>query len=376
MRAITGGKIVTEFEILENHVLLIEGAIKGIIHKDKFREEDYEVIDAEGMFVSPGFIDLHIHGSGGCDVMDSSFEALERISNVVVETGVTSFLATTMTMSRDKIINSLKCIENFKGEVSGAKILGAHLEGPFISKKFKGAQDEEYILKPEIGMIDKYIDSIKIITLAPEEDEGYKFIKHYNDKKVILSIGHSDAKFTEAVEAIENGVSYATHVFNAMRGLHHREPGVVGAVFSKQVYCELIADGIHVNKVFFDTLVRIIGKEKIILVTDCMRAGSMQPGIYELGGQKVLVDENSARLSDGRLAGSTLKLNEGARNIYRNTDCSINEIVNMATINCARAIGVDGEIGSIEVGKSADIILFDDDFNVKHVIIDGRSVLR
>lgn len=376
MRAIIGGKIITENEILENHVLLFDRDIKEIIHKDNFQDKVYELIDAEGMYVSPGFIDLHIHGSGGCDIMDSSFEALEKISNVVAETGVTSFLATTMTKDISEIKKSLRNISLFKGMVSGAKVLGAHLEGPFISKKFKGAQDEKYILKPEVGIIDDYIDEIKIITLAPEVDEGNNFIKHYKNKGIVLSIGHSDAGYKETVRAIDDGVSYATHIFNAMKGLHHREPGVVGAIFQKRIFCELIPDCIHVNKDFLDTLIRIIGKEKIILITDCMRAGGMLEGVYELGGQEVFVDKNSARLSDGRLAGSVLKLNQGVKNVFENTSYSINEIVNMATINCARAIGVERKIGSIEAGKSADIILFDEGFNVKHTIINGKSVLR
>ncbi|MCM1992768.1 N-acetylglucosamine-6-phosphate deacetylase [Oceanirhabdus seepicola] len=377
MRAITNGKIITENGILEDHILLFSDRIEEIIPQNDFKNITVdEIINANGDYISPGLIDLHIHGVGGYDTMDGTFDALNTISKVVAQEGVTAFLPTTMTMEKKKIIHAMNNIRENINKVQGAKILGCHMEGPFISKKYKGAQCEEYIMKPDDFLIEGITDIIKIITLAPEEDEGNKFIKEMNKRGIVLSVGHSNATFDETIQGIEAGISYATHTFNGMRGLHHREPGVVGAIFSKDIYCELIADKIHVHKGFFDAFIKINGKNKVILVTDSMRAGCMNCGEYELGGQRVLVDESSARLVDGTLAGSILKLKDGVKNIKDNTSYELKDIIKMASLNCAHVLGLENEIGSIKKGKHADIILFNDEFKVNHTIINGKSVYK
>ncbi len=377
MRAITNGKIITENEILKNHILLFSNRIEDIIQQNDLKNYIIdEIIDAKGAYVSPGLIDLHIHGAGGYDTMDGTFEALNGISKVIAKAGVTSFLPTTMTMEKNKIIHAIKNIRENKNKVQGAKILGCHMEGPFISKKYKGAQCEDYIMKPDESLIEGFTDIIKIITLAPEEDEGNKFIKEMNKRGIVLAVGHSNATFDETIQGIEDGISYATHTFNAMRGLHHREPGVVGAIFSKDIYCELIADKIHVHKGFFEGFIKINGENKVILVSDCMRAGCMRSGEYELGGQKVLVNESSARLVDGTLAGSILKLKDGVKNIKDYTCYELEDIIKMVSLNCAHVLGLEDEVGSIKKGKLADIIIFNDDFQVNQTIIEGKSVYK
>lgn len=375
MKAIINGKIILENSILENHVLLYDEKIIDIIKKSDTKLDIIEeVLDAKGNYVSPGFIDLHIHGSNGFDTMDGTINSLNSISKSVVKTGTTSFLPTTMTMSKESIINALENVRSYMNKnLEGAKVQGVHLEGPFINKKYKGAQNEKYIIKPDYDFIKDYLDILKIVTFAPEQDDDYKFINSMKKhKNIILSMGHTNATFEEAIKAIDNGITYAAHTFNAMKGLHHRDPGVVGAVFSRDIYCEIIADNIHVHKGFFQAFIDINKKDKVILITDSIRAGCLKCGEYELGGQKVIVDEHASRLEDGTLAGSILKLNEAIRNIRINTNYKLNEIVNMASLNPAKVIGIDNELGSIEKGKITDIVIFDEYINVLKTIINGN----
>lgn len=378
MKAIVNARIILKDCIKEDCVLLYDEKIMDIVPKEEIDsfEEFEEVVDAQGNYVAPGLIDVHIHGSGGSDVMDGTFEALNNISKAIVKNGVTSFLPTTMTMSKEHVVKAFEKIkEAMNKKLDGAKVQGAHMEGPFINPKFKGAQNEKYIMSPDYELIEPYLDILKIITMAPEMDENNEFINKFKgNKNIRLSMGHTNASFEEAMNAIDNGVTYATHTFNAMTGLHHREPGVVGAVFSRNINCELIADTIHVHPGFFQAFIDINKKDKVILITDSMRAGCLKSGEYDLGGQKVLVDDSSARLEDGTLAGSILKLNEAVRNVRNNTNFELFDLVNMASLNQAKAIGLDDKIGSIEKGKIADLVIFDEDINAIKTIIEGNIV--
>lgn len=381
MKAIKNGKIVLLDKVLNGYVLLFDEIIKDIIPNDEFiklygENDQIEIIDANEAYISPGFIDMHIHGSDGFDVMDGNNEALMRIAKAIVKNGVTSFLPTTMTMSKEMIYKALDNIKNFMNKDNPfARILGAHLEGPFINKKYKGAQKEDFIIEPSFDFIKDYLDVIKLITIAPEMDKDYKFIeKLKKETNIIISMGHTNATYEEAMEAIDKGVSYTTHMFNAMTPLNHRNPGVVGAALDSDVFCELIADKIHVNPAMFRLLKRVKTEDRIVLITDSMRAGCLKDCISELGGQKVIVKNNSARLTDGTLAGSILKLNEGLKNFKENTDSSICEVVKLASYNPAFKLGLDNEMGSIEVSKLADLVIFDEDFNVLKTFIKGREV--
>lgn len=385
MKIIKNGKIITKENIFIDKVLVFEEKILDIIEEknlDEYIEKaniaNIEVIDAKGKYVSPGFIDIHVHGCGGSDTMDGTLEDIEIISSNVCKNGVTAFLPTTMTMEKGKIYEALNVIRKSMGiKNKGAKVVGAHMEGPFINPRLKGAQNEKYIEKPDYNFIKEYLDTIKIITLAPEMDKDYEFIKKVKrDTDIVLSIGHTNATYEEAMEAIELGVSHGTHTFNAMSPLHHRNPGVVGAIFNSDVTCELIADKIHVHPGAFNVLINVKGFNKVVLITDCMRAGNLNEGNYDLGGQKVIVKENSARLEDGTLAGSILSLNNGVKNIFKNTNLSLQQVVSMASINPAKIINMEHKKGSIEIGKDADIVVFDEEFNIKTTIVEGNIVFK
>ncbi|MTK11196.1 MAG: N-acetylglucosamine-6-phosphate deacetylase, partial [Clostridiaceae bacterium] len=375
--------VILENCILEDKVVLFDTQIKELINKIEFEKNvnegsynEIDIIDAKGSYVSPGFIDLHIHGSGGRDAMDGELEDLKVISQSIAQNGVTGFLPTTMTMSKEKIYKALDNIkEGMKLDLGGAKVLGAHMEGPFINPKYKGAQKEDYIIEPDYNFIKGYEDVIKIITLAPEKDTNSEFIKSIKkNTNIVISIGHSDATYEEAMESIEKGVSHATHLFNAMSPLNHRKPGVIGAVFNSNINCELIADKIHVHPGVFQTVINIKGVNKVILITDSMRAGCMKDGVSELGGQKVIVKDNSARLEDGTLAGSILTLNKAVKNMVENTNLNIYQAISMVSLNSAKDIGISDRKGSIEEGKDADIVIFDEEYNVRHTIVEGKTV--
>jgi len=369
MKAIINAKIITDGKILVGYNLLF---VQKIITITKELPIWAEVIDAGGAYLSAGFVDIHIHGSGGADVMDATPESLEIISQTLLQTGTTSFLATTMTMSPLEIDKALLNLQHHKNSVTGAKIVGVHLEGPFINAQKHGAQNPEYIQQPNIEIIASYLEMIKMITLAPEVEGAKAFMaylqKHY--PKIVLSIGHSDATYMQSQQSFKEGITHATHLFNAMNPLHHREPGIVGAVLANNsISCDVIADLIHIHPAFFN-LVYMLKQEQLLLITDAMRAGCMKCGTYTLGGQKVIVEEGEARLEDGTLAGSVLKFNEALKNFYNHSEIKLPELIAMVTKLPAQKLGL--EIGELKEDYPADLVLFDEAFRVLKVFLDGE----
>lgn len=370
MLAIKNAKIVLEDRIEEGKVLLFSDKIEKITDNIP---EGYEVIDAHGGYVTPGFIDLHIHGYLGKDVCDANVDSIKTIAGGLVENGVTGFLPTTMTVDMEVIKGALDACREVRnsGEYYGSTILGVHAEGPFISASKKGAQDERYILKPDADFVKANADIIKIITLAPEEDKDFAEIKKMAEETdVVVSMGHTSADYKTAMESTKNGVKHATHLFNAMTPMTHRAPGVVGAALNSDVTCELIVDTYHVDPALYEMVYRMKGR-KLCFITDCLPAGGLPEGEYTLGGAKIIYKNNLCKLEDGTIAGSVLKLNKGVWNVFTNTSIPLHECVNCATLNPANAIGVADRKGSIEVGKDADIVILDNEFNVKKTIIGG-----
>ena len=369
MKAILNAKILLDDKFIEGKVLLFDHKIVNII--DKIDLTGIETIDVNGAYVSAGFIDLHIHGNGGADVMDATPDALEMISSTLLQTGTTSFLATTMTMSNQDIDKALQNIQLHARRVTGANVLGIHLEGPFINASKHGAQDKKYVQKANMSLIENYMQEIKMITLAPEIEGSEHFVKLLTKEHphIVLSIGHSDASYEETGESFTWGVSHATHLFNAMNPYHHRKPGIVGAVFDFDVTCDIIADLVHTHPSVLE-LVQTVKKDKLILITDAMRAGCMKCGTYDLGGRSVEVNEGKAVLEDGTLAGSVLKMNDALANMRRHTSMNIVEIINSATKIPARKLGINK--GELKEGYDADIVIFDENFSIISTIVSGE----
>ena len=375
---IIGGKIVLPEAVIEGKALAFSketGKIEGIVDTVP---AGAEVIDAGGNYVAPGLVDIHIHGYLGEDTCDAKPEGIKKMAYGVAQNGVTSFLPTTMTVAKNEIIDALNAVRSVKEESKtwdGAEIIGVHAEGPFINPNKKGAQAEENILVPDADFILENADIITSVTLAPEMDPDHKCIKKLAaESKVLVSMGHTDAKFEEAMSAARDGVNHATHLFNAMSALAHRNPGVVGAALaSENVSVEVIADTFHINPGLYSIVAKVKG-DKMVLITDCTRAGGMPDGEYDLGGQPIFLKGIECRLADGTIAGSVLKLNNAVRNVLANTTLPVNEVFKMASLNPATSIHCADRIGSLEAGKDADIIIVDNDINVLRTIKKGRTI--
>lgn len=375
MKAIKNGKIILKDRVIDGYALLISNVIEGILPADNI-PQNAEIIDAQGGYVAPGLIDLHIHGYLGKDVCDGEEESIRTISKGLLANGVTGYLPTTMTVDMAVIRKALETCRALKAESEdwdGSVILGCHAEGPFISESKKGAQDPKYILKPDAAFVKEYADIIRTITLAPETDtEDFAAIREIcRDTDVVVSMGHTSADYDTAMHSTEAGVKHVTHLFNAMTPLAHRAPGVVTAAFNADVSCEVIVDTFHVDKCFYDLLWKIKGR-KLCFITDCLPAGGLPYGEYTLGGAKIIYRDIVCRLEDGTVAGSVLHLNHGVRNVWQNSSIPLHECVNCASLNPATVLGIDDRKGSIEVGKDADIIVLDTDFEVQKTIIGGK----
>lgn len=375
MKCIINGKVILKDKILENVAIIFGDKIEKILDMNDVIVSDYEIIDAKGNYVSPGLIDMHIHGYLGADASDGDADGIKKMAEGIVKNGVTSWCPTTMTVSKKEIETAFDVIREVKnsGVYYGSKILGVNSEGPFINAAKKGAQAEEHILKPDASFIKKHADIIKLFTVAPEVEGALECIEEvWADTNVLISMGHTNATYEEAILGIEKGVRHTTHLFNAMTPLSHRSPGVVGASLSSdEVGAELIADTFHVDKGLFGLVAKLKG-DKLCLITDCIRAGGMPDGDYTLGGQPLHKEGIKCLMPDGTIAGSVLKLNEAVYNLYKNSSLSLCEAVACASLNPAKMLGEDKEIGSIEVGKKADIIIADDKFNIVTTIIDGE----
>lgn len=375
MKAIIGGKIILKDRIVENSALLFSNVIEGVVPLGSVPKEA-EVIDAKGKYVAPGLIDMHIHGYLGKDVCDGEEESIRTISKGLLANGVTGYLPTTMTVDMKVIRKALETCRSLKEESKdwdGSTILGCHAEGPFISESKKGAQDAKYILKPDAAFVKEYADIIKTITLAPETDENdFAAIREITrDTDVIISMGHTSADYETAMASVNAGVKHATHLFNAMTPMQHRAPGVVAAALNSDVSCELIVDTFHVDVSLYNMLWRLKGR-KLCFITDCLPAGGLPEGEYTLGGAKIIYKGIVCRLEDGTVAGSILHLNKGVWNVYTNSNIPLYECVNCASLNPATAIGIDKAKGSLDIGKDADIIITDSEFNVEKTIIGGK----
>ncbi|MFP5109785.1 N-acetylglucosamine-6-phosphate deacetylase [Neobacillus sp. C211] len=377
-----GIQVYAEDILIENGFIKINnGKIVEIGSMEELENEnEFEVIELPGHYKAiPGLIDVHIHGVNGADTMDATKEALDTMVTALPKEGTTSFLATTMTQEGKQIenalINAAQYIEKQKPN-GKAEILGLHLEGPFVNAKRAGAQPIQHIIDPDLALFQKWQNltngNIKLVTLAPERTGGLEMIRYLKSNGIIASIGHTDATFDEVDQAIDAGANHVTHLFNQMRGLHHREPGVVGAAFLRdELKAEIIVDGVHVRPEMVKLAFKQKQSEGLILITDSMRAKCLKNGKYDLGGQEVTVRNGKAVLKDGTLAGSILKLGHAVKNIIAYTSCPLEDAIEMASVNPAKQLNIYDRKGSIAVGKDADIVILDEQLEVYMTLCHG-----
>ncbi len=374
MKCIKGAQIILPREVVTGKALLFDEKILGLVNEGEI-PADAEIIDATGCFVAPGLVDVHIHGYLGEDASDGVADGIRKMAEGVMKNGVTTFLPTTMTVSMPEIERALDTVRSLQEESKtwrGAYLAGVNAEGPFINESKKGAQAAEHIKKPDAEFILKHQDIIRLCTIAPEVEGGLEAIERITENSnVRVSVGHTDATFEQAQQAFAAGATQVTHLFNAQTGLHHRKPGVVGAALASDAYAELIADTFHVHTGLFSLVAKCKG-DKLILITDCTRAGGMPDGEYTLGGQKIIVKGIRCLLEDGVIAGSVLKLNNAVKNVHTYTDLPLYEVVAAASLNPANAIGLGDTKGSIEAGKDADLIITDMNFDIKKTIMQGE----
>lgn len=330
--------------------------------------------------VFPGYIDMHIHGSAGFDVMDANKKSIRGMARSLVKEGTTSFLATTMTQTVEAIENALGNISNFETSADEAEVLGIHLEGPYLSTRQAGAQPIEHIIEPSIEQFNHWQsisgNRIKQITIAPEVRNGFDLVKSLGEQGVIVSIGHSDATAVELERAVKLGAKQATHLYNQMRQFHHREPGVVGSILvDERIKAEIIVDLIHSHPHAVKIAYLIKKASGVILITDAMRAKGLPYGDYDLGGQIVHVTNEGAHLSTGALAGSILTMDQAVRNVQKCTGCSLQELVAMSSTNAAKQLSLSTK-GYIAEGLDADLVILDKDLHIKKTICRGNIVFE
>lgn len=373
-------KIITPYEVLLGYGIKIkDNRIVDINLEHLLEDSGEEIIDGDGNYLSPGFIDIHNHGNSGYDVMDCTEEALDKMGEFHLSNGVTSYLGTIITSSYDDMIGAMENIAAYNNKDNIANILGIHLEGPFFDIGKKGAQPEEFIRLPNLKDIENMIQiskgKMKMVSLAPELKGALQIIQKLKANNIAVAMAHTNSTFESAKRGIDFGITIATHLYNGMRSFSHREPGVIGASLTDdRVYCELIYDRIHLHDGAVQIALKMKGYDKIVLVSDAMMAAGLKDGEYLLGNQKVFVKEGAARLASGNLAGSTLNLQQAVYNMVKFLDIPIHQIVKMASLNPAKAIKEDQELGSIEIGKIADLIIFNENIDIKNAIIGGKLI--
>ena len=373
-------KIVLKDRVIEGDILTADGIIRDIINKKSpVKAETLEVensIDLDEKYVVPGFIDVHIHGSNGADAMDGTVEALKTISSYIATKGTTKFLATTLTSSKEELINVLKIAADLQDkEIDGATIFGVHMEGPYFDIEYKGAQNEKYMKPATEKEIKDYLDVkpglVKMMSLSPHTEQSIETVKFLKENGVIVSVGHSAAKFNDVMKAVDAGLSHSTHTFNGMRGINHREPGVAGAVLiSDKINAEVIFDKIHIHPEIVRLMIKAKGTDKVVCITDAMAATGLPNGDYKLGELDVYVKDGEARLkSNDSLAGSVLTMDKAFKHVIE-LGYPIYEAVKLTSTNAAIEFGLNA--GAIEVGKEADFTVLDDSYNVDMTIINGN----
>ena len=376
---IVNGKVFLDGSFQEK-TIGVEGGCIRILPKDGALEEGAKVYDAEGKKVVPGFLDIHTHGAGGVEVNAATAEGLGKIGQFMATQGTTSWLCSVLTDTKEQ---TLWCIDEFKKhkklENDGADLLGIHLEGPFLAKEFKGAMPEHLLRDADVELLKEYQEAaegnIRYLTVSPEIEGIVDAIPAVRDLGIVVAIGHSGADYDTSMKAIENGAASCTHIFNAMKLLHQHFPAIMGAAMESDIYCEAICDGRHLHPGVVRLLIKTKGLDRVVAITDSIMAAGLPDGNYKLGVNDVVVVDGDAKLaSNGVRAGSTLTTGQALKNIMKFTGRPIEEVLQLLTVNPAKLIGVFDKKGSIADGKDADLVILDEENNVKDTFVRGKQV--
>ncbi|WP_238322708.1 N-acetylglucosamine-6-phosphate deacetylase [Gorillibacterium massiliense] len=381
-RIIKNANIILEDDVIHSGAIAFhEDGIEAIGRFEDMDTEGAEIIDAAGGWVMPGFIDIHVHGGGGHDFMESSREAFDGITRFHASHGTTGMLATSVTAPKEAIDKMLAALAEYRtGGSAYAQLLGAHLEGPFISPSYPGAQNPNYIVPPRTDWVEEWTARfpgvVKMISFAPETEGALELASQLAAKGIVAAAAHTNATYDQVEKAVARGLSHAVHTFNAMKGLHHREPGVVGAVLSEdRITAEVIADGHHVHPAGIKLLAKAKPDDRLVLITDAISAAGLPDGPYSLGGLAVTVKDGVARLTGtDTLAGSTLNMMQAYRFAVEVIGLDMPRASRLASLNPAKRLGLDAATGSLIPGKQADIVLASADLQVRKVWVQGREV--
>lgn len=378
-RYIINGDVYTEGSFQKKTILIEDGKIK-LLNPTQELEQGVEIFNADGNKVVPGFIDVHAHGAVGVDVNTASAEDLETISCFMAKNGTTSWLCSVLTDTEEQ---TYRCIDSFKEhqhmESKGAELLGIHLEGPFLSKEYKGAMPEHLLQKANMELLTKYQNyaegGIRYITISPEVEGIVDDIPTMRELGITVAIGHSGADYETSMHAIANGACCCTHTFNAMKLMHQHYPAIMGAALESDIYCEAICDGRHLHPGVVRLLLKTKGNKRVIAITDCIMAAGLPDGNYKLGVNDVVVKDGDAKLTDsGVRAGSTLTQNIALLNLLKFTGKTLEEILPLFTENPAKMLGIFDRIGSIADGKDSDLVIMDENNRIKKVFIKGKLI--
>jgi len=372
------GKTVMEADVrIEGGVIAEVRPTEGDRPRGRETDDDAVKIDGRGKLLIPGMIDVHIHGARGFDMMDGTERSVEEVSAACAQTGCTSFLATSVSSSLEDLLRMIGSVKRVAGREPGARIVGIHMEGPYLHPKRKGMQNEAYFRHADRGEMDAILREaeglMKMVTLAPELPGGMDMVEYLAAMGIVVAIAHSDATYEQAKEAFRSGASHITHCFNGMRPIHHRDPGLVVAAFEEEkVSLQAIVDGVHLHPATVRLMHRVKGPEGVVLITDALQAMGMGDGTYTFGGHRTEVVDGVARLADGTLASSTVTMNRALRNTVE-LGIPLQDAVEMATKTPADVLGLSRK-GRIERGADADLALLDESYEVLWTMIGGRVV--